>query len=146
MNHGKLLLNQFLMEWKLYLRDKGAMFWTFLFPVLMLLGFGVIFRGDSAPKMPVVWVQPAVVQAKDQALLESLAQFPTKLEPMTAAEAEAKWQKGETALQLEPAPDGFRMKVNSYLIAQGQMTAQVVQQAFLMSQAKLGGQPLPKLI
>lgn len=145
-NPMALLWRQFLMEWKLYLRDKGAMFWTFLFPVLMLLGFGVIFRGDSAPKMPVVWVQPAAVQVQDQALLEALSHFPVKLEALTAAEAEAKWQKGETALQLEPAPDGFRMKVNSYLIAQGQMTAQVVQQAFLMSQAKLGGQPLPKLI
>ncbi len=146
MNHGKLLWNQYLMECKLYLRDKGAMFWTFLFPVLMLLGFGVIFRGGDAPKMPVVWVQPAVMQAKDRAMLDALAQFPSKLEAMTPVEAEAKWQKGETAVQLEPAEDGFHMKVNSYLVAQGQMTAQVVQQAFLMSQAKLGGQPLPKLI
>ncbi|HEU4951782.1 MAG TPA: ABC transporter permease [Holophagaceae bacterium] len=146
MNYGKLILGQFRMEWKLYVRDKGAMFWTFLFPVLMLLGFGVIFRGDSAPRMPVVWVQPAAVQPKDQALLDAMAGFPTKVEPLSAAEAEAKWQKGETALQVEPTADGFRMKVNSYLIAQGQMTAQVVQQAFLVSQAKLGGQPMPKLI
>jgi ABC-2 type transport system permease protein len=146
MNHGKLLWNQYLMECKLYLRDRGAMFWTFLFPVLMLLGFGFIFKGGNEPKMPVVWVQPAMLQAKDQALLDTLSHFPTKLEPMSAAEAEAKWQKGETAVQVEPTEDGFRMKVNSYLIAQGQMTAQVLQQAFLMSQAKLGGQPMPKLI
>ena len=146
MNHGKLLWNQYLMECKLYLRDRGAMFWTFLFPVLMLLGFGFIFKGGNEPKMPVVWVRPAVVQAKDQAFLDTLAHFPTQLESMSAADAEAKWQKGETALQVEPTDDGFRMKVNSYLIAQGQMTAQVVQQAFLMSQAKLGGQPMPKLV
>ncbi|MBS1765819.1 MAG: ABC transporter permease [Acidobacteria bacterium] len=141
-----LLWRQYLMECKLYLRDRGAMFWTFLFPVLMLLGFGFIFQGGSTPKMPVVWVQPASVQAKDQALLDTLAHFPVKLEAMSAADAEAKWQKGETAVQVEPSDDGFHMKVNSYLIAQGQMTAQVVQQAFLMSQAKLGGQPMPKLI
>ena len=35
-----LLLRQFLLEFKLYTRDRGAMFWTFAFPVLMLLGFG----------------------------------------------------------------------------------------------------------
>src|SRR6185312_3146609 len=114
MNNGKLLWRQFLMEWTLYSRDRGAMFWTFLFPVLMLLGFGVIFRGGDTPKMPVVWVQPAVTQAKDQAMLDALAQFPSKLEAMSAAEAEAKWQKGETAVQLEPTADGFHMKVNSY--------------------------------
>lgn len=142
----KLLWRQFLMEWTLYLRDKGAMFWTFLFPVLMLLGFGVIFRSGDAPKMPVVWVQPAVMQAKDQAMLDTLAKFPTKLESMSGPEAETKWERGETAVQLEPTSDSFRMKVNSYLVAQGQMTAQVVQQAFLMTQAKLGGQPMPKLI
>ncbi|MBS1785648.1 MAG: ABC transporter permease [Acidobacteria bacterium] len=142
----KLLYRQFKMEWTLYIRDKGAMFWTFLFPVLMLLGFGLIFKGGNDPKMPVVWVQPAVVQPADKAMLDTLAHFPVKLMPMSAAEAEAKWQKGETAVQLEPGPDGFHMKVNSYLVAQGQMTAQVVQQAFLMSQAVLKGGPLPERI
>jgi len=146
MDYGRLLWRQFRMEWTLYARDRGALFWTVLFPVLMLLGFGVMFRDGDAPKMPLVWVQPAVSQPKDQALLTALATFPTKLLPMTSAAAEAKWQKGETAVQLEPTQDGFRMKVNSYLLGQGQMTAQVIQQAFLMSQAGLTGQPLPKLI
>ncbi|HET8902356.1 MAG TPA: ABC transporter permease [Holophagaceae bacterium] len=152
MNPASLLWRQFKMEWTLYSRDRGAMFWTFLFPVLMLLGFGVIFRGGDTPKMPVVWVN---VSAHSQALVETPAQTalrqamehsPIAIQTLTPAEAEAKWQKGETAVQLEPTADGFHMKVNSYLIAQGQMTAQVVQQAFLMSQAKLGGQPMPKLI
>ena len=78
MNPAALLWRQFKMEWTLYSRDRGAMFWTFMFPVLMLLGFGVIFRGGDAPKMPVVWVQPAVMQVKDQAMLDTLAQFPSK--------------------------------------------------------------------
>ncbi len=141
-----LLWRQFLMEWKLYSRDRAAMFWTFAFPVLMLLGFGVIFKGGDAPKLSVVWVQPVQVQAKDEALLKTLEQFPTKLIPLSAAEAEAKWFRGETAVQVEPTRDGFHMKVNSYLVAQGQMTAQVVQQAFLISQSQLQGQPMPKLI
>ncbi|HJW74008.1 MAG TPA: ABC transporter permease [Geothrix sp.] len=146
MNYGKLLWRQFRMEWTLYARDRAAMFWTILFPVLMLLGFGVIFRNGDTPKMPVVWVQPAVLQARDQALLDILSKFPSKLMPMTAAEAEARWQKGETSVQLEPTEGGYKMKVNSYLLAQGQMTAQLIQQAFLMSQAELNGQALPKLI
>lgn len=141
-----LLWRQFLMEWKLYSRDRGAMFWTFAFPVLMLLGFGVMFRNGDTPRLSVVWVKPAQIQAKDEALLKTLEQFPTKLIPLSPAEAEAKWSRGETAMQIEPTRDGFRMKVNSYLVAQGQMTAQVVQQAFLISQSQMQGQPMPKLI
>ena len=141
-----LLWRQFLMEWKLYSRDRAAMFWTFAFPVLMLLGFGVIFRGGDAPKLSVVWVQPAQMAPKDEALLKTLEQFPMKLITLSPNEAETRWSKGETAVQLESTSDDFRMRVNSYLVAQGQMTAQVVQQAFLISQSQLQGQPMPKLI
>jgi len=28
-----LLRQQFRIEWRLYLRDRGAMFWTFMFPL-----------------------------------------------------------------------------------------------------------------
>lgn len=122
------------------------MFWTVAFPVLMLLGFGVIFRGGETPRLSVVWVQPATIEKKDEALLRTLERFPTKLIALSPGEAEAKWSRGETAVQVEPTPEGFRMKVNSYLAAQGQMTAQVVQQAFLVSQSQLQGQPMPKLI
>ena len=38
------------MEWRLFSRDRMAMFWTFLFPVLMLAGFGVIFRRARVPR------------------------------------------------------------------------------------------------
>lgn len=144
-----LLWRQFKMEWTLYLRDKGAMFWTFMFPVLMLLGFGVIFRGGDTPKMPVVWVTSSQAQAESPAqyaLRQAMDHSPIQVLPMSEPEAKARWERGETAVQVEPAADGFRMKVNSYLIAQGQMTAQVVQQAYLISQAKLGGQPMPNLI
>ena len=48
----KLLWQQFRIEWRLYMRDRGAMFWTFLFPLLMLFGFGVIFRsGGQAQRL-----------------------------------------------------------------------------------------------
>ena len=43
-NPFALLWRQFKIEWRLYLRDRAAMFWTFAFPLLMLFGFGVIFR------------------------------------------------------------------------------------------------------
>jgi hypothetical protein len=42
------------MEWRLYVRNPGAMFWTFAFPMLLLMGFGTIFRSGSAPALTLV--------------------------------------------------------------------------------------------
>ena len=57
-NPFKLLWQQFRIEWRLYARDRGAMFWTFLFPLLMLFGFGVIFRSGGPPALTLVRVAP----------------------------------------------------------------------------------------
>lgn len=141
-----LLYRQFLMEWKLYSRDRVAMFWTFLFPVLMLLGFGVMFRDGDGPKHSVVWVKPPMATNQDQALIGTLEQFHLKVQALAPAEAEERWAKGDTAVQLEAFEGSYRLRVNSYLAAQGQMTAQVVQQAFLVTQARLQGRPDPQFI
>lgn len=141
-----LLFRQFLMEWKLYRRDRVAMFWTFLFPVLMLLGFGTIFRSGDTPRLSVVWVKPSLQTAQDEALLRTLEQFHLKVQPLDPGEAEAKWSKGDTAVQLDFHEGAYRLRVNTYLLAQGQMTAQMIQQAFLVTQARLQGQPDPQLI
>ena len=146
MNHLNLLGRQFLMEWKLYSRDRGAMFWTFLFPILMLFGFGLIFKGDSGPTLTLVRVAPLVETAQDQALLKALKDAHLNVVDLKTTEAEARWAKGETAAQLEAADSGLRLRLNSYLMAQSQMTAQVVQQAFLVAQARLQGSPEPQRI
>ena len=57
-NPFKLLWLQFRSEWRLYVRDRGAMFWTFLFPLLMLFGFGVIFRSGGPQALTLVRVAP----------------------------------------------------------------------------------------
>ncbi len=141
-----LLWRQFVNEWRLYARDRVAMFWTMAFPVLMLLGFGTIFRNGDAPRLSVVWVRPAQSTAQDEALLATLGEFHMKVQPLTLEEAEARWSKGDTAIQLERKGEGYRLRVNSYLVAQGQMSAQVVQQAFLVAQSRLQGRPDPAFI
>lgn len=45
-----LTLGQFLLEWKLYGRDRVALFWAFAFPVLLLLGLGTVFSPGAAPR------------------------------------------------------------------------------------------------
>lgn len=133
-----MLLRQFLMEWKLYSRDRVAMFWTFLFPLLMLLGFGVIFRSQG-PALTLVWSRPAQVSAADAELEKALSQTPLKLVQLPPSEAEARWKRGETAAQIEGDQGGYRIRVNSYLLAQGQGAAQIAQQAHLIAQARHSG-------
>jgi ABC-2 type transport system permease protein len=142
-----LLWRQFLMEWKLYSRDRVAMFWSFAFPVLMLFGFGLIFKNDSSgPKLSMVWVKPAQEEPMDAPLLKALDQFHIKVERLSLAEAEAKWKDSKTAAQLERVDQSYRIKVNSYLVAQGQMTAQLAQQAFLVTQTQMKGGAMPDMI
>ena len=141
-----LLLRQFRSEWRLYLRDRGAMFWTFLFPLLMLFGFGVIFRSGGPPALTLVRVAPAEESARDRAFLTALGEAHLKVETLTAAEAETRWAKGETAAQLESVGGGYRLRLNSYLVAQGQMAAQAASQAFLVAQARVNGSPEPERI
>lgn len=154
-NPLRLLWQQFRIEWRLYVRDRNAMFWTFLFPLLMLFGFGVIFRSNRAPSMTLVRVAPAAEiaeGARDQAFLKALAESRLNVMTLSPAEAEARWARGETIAQLESTGkvgeggEGYRLRLNSYLIAQGQVAAQAASQAFLVAEARLRGAPEPERI
>lgn len=134
-----MLIRQFLFEWKIYARDRGAMFWTFLFPVLLLLGFGVIFRSGATPTLTLVVTGPAVSGSDAQAIVAGLASSPVRALVLEPREAEARWHRGDTAAQLDCREDGPRLKVNTYLASQGQLTAQVVQEAFLAAQVDREG-------
>src|ERR1700675_846584 len=115
-NPFKLLGQQFRIEWRLSARDRGAMFWTFLFPLLMLFAFGVIFRSGGPPALTLVRVAPAEESARDRAFLKALEESHLKIVTLPAAEAEARWSKGETMAQLESTGGGYHLRLNSYLI------------------------------
>jgi len=122
------------------------MFWTFLFPLLMLFGMGVIFRSGGPPALTLVRVPPAQETARDEALLKALGEAHLNVVTLDAAAAEARWRKGETTAQLESVGEGYRLRLNSYLIAQGNLAAQAASQAFLVAQARLAGSPEPERI
>ena len=133
-----LLIRQFVMEWKLFSRDRAAMFWTFAFPMLLLAGFGTIFRSGSAPAVTLVVAGDAI----HAPLVAALAGTPVKVLALGPVEAEQRWKKGETSAQLEDHAGQLRLRVNSYLLAQGQAAAQIVQQTSLAGQVvRQGGQP-----
>jgi ABC transporter DrrB family efflux protein len=138
-----MLWRQFAMEWRLYRRDRVAMFWTFAFPVILLLGFGTIFRDGGGPKLSVVRVQALAPGAQDAALDQALADLQLKVMSLPKAEAEARWARGEIAAQLESNGTGYRLRLNSYLMAQAGATAGLVNQAWLVAQARLSGSPEP---
>ena len=142
----RLLGQQFRLEWRLYARDRGAMFWSFLFPLLMLFGMGVIFRSGGAPALTLVRVAPAAPSARDAAFARALEESHMKIVTLSAAEAERQWARGQTVAQLESAGDGYRLRLNSYLVAQGQVAAQAASQAWLIAQARLAGSPEPERI
>ncbi len=141
-----MLWRQFVMEWRLYSRDRVAMFWTFAFPVVLLMGFGTIFRNNSGPKLSLVRVQAPAPSIRDAALDVALTDLQVKVQSLPKAEAEARWARGETATQLEAEGDGYRLRLNSYLMAQAGATAGLVNQAWLMAQARLNGAPEPQRI
>ncbi len=145
-NPLRLLGQQFRIEWRLYARDRAAMFWTFLFPLLMLFGFGVIFRSSGPPVLILVRIPPPQETTRDRAFLKALEESHLKVETLGAAEAGRRWAKGETTAQLESAGDGYILRLNSYLIAQGQVAAQAASQAWLVAQARLNGSPEPERI
>jgi ABC-type multidrug transport system permease subunit len=115
-----------------------ALFWTFAFPMLLLMGFGTIFR-STAPAFTLVVTRTTRDTQAGRDLLDALRSTPVRLLELDPRAAGARWKQGETAAQLEPAGGGFAVKVNTYLAAQGEMTAQIVQQANLAVQIRRGG-------
>src|SRR5262249_14526472 len=128
-----------------YARDRGAMFWTFLFPLLILFAFGLIFR-SGAPALTLVRVPPSQETPRDRAFVKALEESRLKVLTLDAARAEQRWAHGETMAQLESVGDGYRLRLNSYLVSQGQVAAQAASQAFLLAQARLAGSPEPERI
>src|SRR5258706_6483970 len=122
------------------------MFWTFLFPLLMLFAFGAIFRSGAAPALTLVRVAPPTESPLDRAFVKALEDAHLKVVTLSSSDAEKKWAKGETTAQLESTADGYRLRINSYLVAQGQVAASAASQAFLVAQARLNGSPEPRRI
>jgi ABC-2 type transport system permease protein len=141
-----MLWRQFAMEWRLYSRDRVALFWTMAFPVLLLLGFGVMFRDNAGPRLSIVRVQSPAPTALDHALDQAMSDLHLQVQTLSKSEAEARWSRSETAAQLEPEGTGYRLRLNSYLMAQAGAAAGLANQAYLMAQARLNDAPEPQRI
>ncbi len=102
----KMLWRQLIMELKLFLRDRATVFWTFFFPVFMILLFGYVFNTPDVFKID---VGVADEDRSDQsfALFESLLKVPTlSIEPGATSEMRKAIQNNEKGMVIS-IPDGY---------------------------------------
>ena len=143
MHQLRTLARQVAFSLRVYLRNRGALFWTILFPLLMLLGMGTIFGGKGElPGAKLAWVQAAGT-TPDAMLAAALVERHVTLEPLGAADAQARWEQGKLPALLEGVPGHYKLRVNSYLTAQGFQLESAVQEAALVAEARRAGQQPP---
>jgi ABC-type multidrug transport system permease subunit len=135
----RIFFSQLQMGLRLYLRVPAAVFWTFAFPILMLLGLGLIFGGNTDSGVKLVWARSAPASDADGLLAKALAERGVALEIVSPAEAEVRWQGGKLPALLEGADGHYRLRLNTYLGAQGAQAEALVQQGFLMAEARARG-------
>ena len=80
-----------------FLREPEALFWTFVFPILMAVGLGVAFRESPTERVPVGVEQGSVAERQLAALQRSDA---IEARVLDAAAAERALRKGDVAVLL----------------------------------------------
>ena len=143
---ARVFLNQFKVSLKVYLRTPSAVFWVFAFPILMLLGLGVVFGGQGTAGVKLVWLQAAPPSDADAQLAQALQERGLTLEPLNSEQAEARWKLGKVPAMLEGVGGHYQLRVNTVLAAQGMQVVAMVQQGFLLAQARAQGAPEPARI
>lgn len=135
----RMFINQYLMGLKLHTRVPAAIFWLFAFPTVMLLGLGTVFGGSGQEGPKLVWAHKAGDAQIDDYLQKALAERHVRLEILPPAEAEQRWQEGKLAALLEGDDGHYNLRLNNYLMMQAMSVEALVQQSFLMAQAKAQG-------
>jgi len=94
-------------------RDRAALFWTFFFPVLFVLLFGVLFSGSSNSKVTVGWVDQdgSPVSAQLKSAFDQYVPL-LDLKPGTLDEEKAAMQRGDVSA-IVVVPQGLAQKVAS---------------------------------
>ena len=88
-----------LVRFREFLREPEALFWVFVFPILLAAGLGVAFRNRPAEVLKIAAVTPAMTASLRQEKLLDVQQLP----PAAAADA---LRTGKVVLLAESGPDG----------------------------------------
>src|ERR1017187_10921899 len=88
-----------LVRFREFLREPEALFWVFIFPILLAAGLGIAFRNRPADVLKIATVTPQLAQSLRQEKLLDVAELP-------AAAAENALRNGKVALLVVTGPDG----------------------------------------
>jgi ABC-2 type transport system permease protein len=99
---GHPLVQLTLVRFYEFLREPEALFWVFIFPILLAAGLGVAFRNRPAEVLKIATVTPAITQALQPEKLLDAQQY----SPEAAADA---LRTGKVALLVEPGANGTVM-------------------------------------
>lgn len=90
-----------------FLREREAVFWVFIFPVLMTFALGIAFRNTAPDKTPVA-IEATATDAKASETANLLSQSPditaTVLSPEEAAQA---LRSGKVSIVVKPSNNSF---------------------------------------
>src|SRR5689334_15300654 len=96
-----------LMRVREFLREKEAVFWVFIFPVLMTFALGIAFR-NTVPDKALVAIEGAASDARVSETANMLSRSPeiaaTVLSPADAAQA---LRSGKVSIVVKPENDTF---------------------------------------
>src|ERR1700689_1775004 len=82
-----------------FIREPEALFWVFIFPILLAAGLGISFRNRPAEVLQIAVVSSELAQPLRQEKLLSVRQ-------LTAEAAQEALRTGKVALLAEPGPGG----------------------------------------
>lgn len=89
-----------------FLREKEAVFWVFIFPVLMTFALGIAFRNTAPDKTPVA--VEATMDAKANEVAQLLAGSPeVTATVMSASEAAQALRSGKVSIVVRPENESF---------------------------------------
>ena len=90
-----------------FLREREAVFWVFIFPVLMTFALGVAFRNTAPDRQPVA-IEATATDAKVSEALDLLSRSPEiNATVMTPDEATQALRSGKVAIVVKPAQDAY---------------------------------------
>jgi ABC-type multidrug transport system permease subunit len=88
-----------LVRFREFLREPEALFWVFVFPILLAAGLGIAFRNRPADVLPVAAVTRSLAEALGRDKLLNVRQ-------LSASAAEEALRAGKISLLAEPGPGG----------------------------------------
>ena len=94
-----------------FFREPEAVFWVYVFPILLATGLGIAFRSQPADRLPVGWALWAGSRAELLSALETDSSFKVARFEDSAAAAAA-LRNGQVALLVIPESDGVRFRLD----------------------------------